>query len=636
MAYSPQPPIGKTGAPGESNCASCHTTPNTNYGGFVSLTGLPTEIIGNQTYTLTLNVISTAVRPEVGGFQLAVLDSANNTNAGNLELINFTNTSYQTDSTARQYVGHKNAMAFANSDTIAWTFNWTAPPTPSTVTFYSAALLGNNQGDNTGDTPLIFTESHNVSAPLSMEVVINSVSDPVCYNGANGVAHAAVHNGMQPYTYIWSTGDTIAWVYNLAAGTHTVTVTDANNQVASQSVTIGQPDEIIPAISASSLIIPCGESVTLHGSATGGTGPLTFSWNNGVEDADSIVVTTTGYYCLTATDSAQCQANTCVGVNLDMTGIFCNGISTDTLTCAHPSTVLHPGVTAADTISYSWTGPNGFTSTDTLPQITQGGTYTLVATIPTGCSCTSNINVIELTDFEVQIAQLTPTSCYYSQDGAINVNITSGNYPPFTTVPANFTGDSLSIGSYSVTATNALGCSTSLDFSIDGPDSINVTPSITNIIDNTPGAINIITAGGTPTYSYVWSPLDSATVTINGSLTNITAPGDYSLTVIDSNGCNYSFGPFTVGLVDNVQDITFFNSITISPNPASDYILITQKDRLSTLDVYLYGLNNQLIDTYQFSERKNKINIDQLPEGIYQLILKAGTKIATKQIVIRK
>lgn len=636
MAYSPQPPISKTGAPGESNCASCHTTPNANYDGFISLNGLPTEIVANQTYALTLNVISTDTRPDIGGFQLVALDSANN-NAGIIELVNFTNTSFQASSSGKEYVGHKNAMPFANSDTIAWSFNWTAPSSTSSVTFYSSALLADGMNGNTGDNTLTFSETHAISAPLDIEVVIDNVIEPHCYEGTNGVAHATVLNGMQPYSYLWSTGDTLAWVYTLGAGTHSVTVTDANDKVATQSINIGQPDEIIPAISASSLIIPCGESVTLHASASGGTGPLTYSWNTGAGDIDSIVVTQSGYYCLVVTDSNQCQEVVCVGVNLDQTGIFCNGITADSITCSIPTSTLYSGVTASDTISYTWTGPNGFVSNDPHPQITVGGIYTLVATIPTGCSCTSNINVLDLTDFELQITELTSTSCYNSQDGAIDVDVLSGAYAPFTTIPPNFDGDSLGQGNYSVTVTNGVGCSTVVDFIIDGPDSINTIANIVDIAGSTPGAINITTTGGTPNYSYSWTPLDTNVIIgTDGSLTNITTPGDYYLDVTDMNDCNITFGPFTVGLIDFIEDVAFSNSISISPNPANDFIVITQKDKLVTLDVLLYSINNKLINKYHFSERENSIDLSALPSGIYQVVLKSDTKLASKQIIVRK
>jgi len=108
----------------------------------------------------------------------------------------------------------------------------------------------------------------------------------------------------------------------------------------------------------------------------------------------------------------------------------------------------------------------------------------------------------------------------------------------------------------------------------------------------------------------------------DGSLTNITTAGDYNLVVIDSNGCNYSFGPFSVDLIDFVEDVTFSNSISISPNPADEFIVITQNDHLRPLEVFVYSINNQLLDTYHFSERKNRVNIIFSNEKINKTINK--------------
>lgn len=640
MSYSGQPPVSKTGAPGETSCMICHDAPNPDYGGIISIEGLPDEIIGDQTYSLTLKAISTAERPVRGGFELVVLDTSFY-NAGSFALTDLANTNFQA-ANGRDYVGHKDAQPFGNSDTITWHFDWTAPPYPTVVNFYAASVLANGLSGNKGDNVITYVDTHTVAEPLVMEVVIDNVSEPFCYGGSNGTAHATVLNGMQPYSYEWSTGDTLSWVYTLTAGTYGVTVTDANGEIATQDVTIGQPDEIIANITASSLIIPCGDSVVLHATASGGTGPLYFSWNTGVQAVDSIIVKQSGYYCVSVLDSNQCAVNTCVGVNADQNGVFCNGITADTLTCNHPSRTLFSGVTANDTITYSWSGPNNFTSNDTFPQVTQGGVYTLTATIPNGCSCTSSFEVIEEKELSVEITELQPTTCAYSSDGSISAELTAGNFPPLTTNPPNFEGDSLSAGDYSVTVANAFGCTTTVDFTIESPDSIQVTVDTiinTNAV-NFPGAIHITTIGGTPGYNWTWTS-ESDTTTISGSddgsLTNIMAPGDYLLTVVDENGCTYHFGPYTVDIIENVEDLVFSNSLNVSPNPAEDFVVITQKDptKIVHLDVKIYNTNNQLIDTYHFSERNNRIKINSYPSGMYQFVIQSGKRLATKRIIVK-
>lgn len=634
MSYSAVPPAGKTGAPGEPTCMACHTAPNPDYAGFISLEGLPTEFAAYETYSITLNSISTGLKPNVAGFQITILDTAGN-NVGVFDITDLDSTNFQVGANNRAYINHHYAKPF-NSDTVSWSFDWTAPSTPMPIRIYASTIFADGSGTTQGDTVFTKTVSFQVGDPLEMEVVIDNVSEPFCKGGTNGIAHATILHGTQPYEYLWSTGDSLAWVYTLAAGTYSVTVTDSLNNEATQTVTIGEPDSIIANIAASALIIPCGDSVTLHVYAEGGTGGFQYTWNTGAIGVDSIVVYETGYYCVTVIDSSQCAVTVCTAINADQNGIFCNGISADSLTCNIPTSFLYPGVTANDSIIYNWSGPNGFESSEVAPQITQGGLYTLTASLPSGCSCSSSIDVLDLTQFDINITELTPASCAYSADGAIATEITAGAIEPFTLVPNNLNKDSLNIGDYSVTVTNGVGCTTVVEFSINGPDSIQVVSEVVAIYGSTPGSININTTGGTPDYSYTWiTPNGTVTIEGSGSLTDISTPGDYYLEVADQNGCTYSFGPYSVALIDKVQDLELSQIISISPNPAQDYLTITQNNQPLPLNIKIFNTTNQLIKSFDFSERKKLVDINDWPSGLYNIVIQSKDRITTKQIMVQ-
>lgn len=640
MSYSDAAPVGRTGAPGESSCVACHNTANSGFDGMIQLEGLPSEIIANETYNLTLKTISTATRPVRGGFSFVALNNANNS-AGAISTVGYSGLSYATDN-GREYVGHAGAQLFGSSDTLSWSFDWTAPANTDTINFYAASVLANGIGGTDGDTAVLYTATYAITTPPAMEVTIDNVSEPTCYNYTNGVAHATVTNGVQPFKYQWTTGDTLAWVYTMGAGVYGVTVTDAHSNIATADITIGQPEQLIAEVTAPVTTIPCGENVELTVTASGGTGAYTYSWNaDTTATGDSLFVNQGGYYCVQVTDENHCAAAACIGINGDPNGVFCNGISADTITCNYPSRTLIPGVTSNDTISYSWTGPNGFTSTDTFPAVTQGGEYTLVATIPSGCSCTSTVNVVEATSLEINVIGTTPTTCAYSSDGAIAANIVTGAFEPITSDPV-INPDSLAAGDYTVTVTNGVGCTTVVEFTIESPDSIFVTlDSITPIVGTNPGAIQITTTGGTPNYGWAW--INGADTTVlanipNGSLTGITIAGNYMLYVFDSNSCIYLYGPYTVPLIDAIQDLTLARSISLAPNPASDFFTITKDDltQQNPLDVLVYGLNNQLVQSHQFSERSNTVDVHTLPAGLYHIVFQSGDKIAVKQLIIKR
>jgi outer membrane protein OmpA-like peptidoglycan-associated protein len=68
-----------------------------------------------------------------------------------------------------------------------------------------------------------------------------SATNVTVYDGSNGTATANINDGIAPYTYKWSNGDTQQTARNLVAGTYTVEVTDNLGQQATCEVTITQP-----------------------------------------------------------------------------------------------------------------------------------------------------------------------------------------------------------------------------------------------------------------------------------------------------------------------------------------------------------------------------------------------------------
>ncbi|MBK6996383.1 MAG: SprB repeat-containing protein [Lewinellaceae bacterium] len=87
--------------------------------------------------------------------------------------------------------------------------------------------------------------------------------------------------GTSPYTYNWGGGVTTQDRTNLAAGTYTVTVTDANSCTATKSVTITEPPVL--ALSETNVNVLCfGNSTgSIDLTVTGGTSLYTYNWGGG-------------------------------------------------------------------------------------------------------------------------------------------------------------------------------------------------------------------------------------------------------------------------------------------------------------------------------------------------------------------
>ena len=134
----------------------------------------------------------------------------------------------------------------------------------------------------------------------------------------DGYVIVYVSNGTGPFEYEWNNGGTTARIDNLAGGTYSVTVTDANECTGTGSVTITGSGKVGASISGAADIEFCigtkPPEVTLTVSGSGGIpfsdGELRYSWG-----ADRTrVVSSTGKYCATVWDSLGCSVKTCVDV----------------------------------------------------------------------------------------------------------------------------------------------------------------------------------------------------------------------------------------------------------------------------------------------------------------------------------
>lgn len=211
---SSQAPLGRTGAPGETTCGSCHS--GGSYSGSTTFTlgsENASEYTPGATYVISFAAEYSAPRY---GFSITALDASDNP-AGSFTLINTDNTSTGSLGNGRQYVGHRSASA--NN---TWTYQWTAPSQEvGTITFYYAVLAANANGNTSGD--IVFTGSANISpAQPAPTFSLSLVSVP-----ANG----GVLTGQGDY----EEGETISVTATTNPGYQFINWTDAgNNEVSSQ------------------------------------------------------------------------------------------------------------------------------------------------------------------------------------------------------------------------------------------------------------------------------------------------------------------------------------------------------------------------------------------------------------------
>src|SRR5690606_2504211 len=151
------------------------------------------------------------------------------------------------------------------------------------------------------------------------------------------------------------------------------------------------------------------------------------------------------------------------------------------------------------------TGSNGFNSSNEDITGLDAGTYNVVITDINGCSVTQDFIV----DQNVAVIVITPTvsnpGCA-GGTGDIDISVTGGT-APYTYAWSNGANTEdqtgLAGGTYTVTVTDATGCSASLDITINQPAALVLSETHTNVLCNggSTGTVTISATGGAAPYT---------------------------------------------------------------------------------------------------------------------------------------
>jgi len=418
--------------------------------------------------------------------------------------------------------------------TSPYTYQWDANAGNQTTQTATGLCAGSYSVTITDASGCTGSASVLITQPALLSVTVSSV-DVICNGGNDGTATAIPNGGASPYFYSWSDGQATATATGLSAGTYIVTVTDNNSCSVNTSVTINEPAAI--TLTTGSTDESCGLSDgTATVSATGGTLPYTYLWN------DSLGQTTTtatglpaGSYFVIVTDSNNCSAVAPVIVNgtggpaltTTATDVTCNS-GNDGAAIVVPSGGILP-------YTYLWNDSSGQTTATAtgLP----AGNYDIMVTDSNNCSTIASVTINEPLPIALSTSS-TPATCGIS-DGTATVNASGGTgsftyswSPGGQTTP---TATGLAAGLYTVVVTDSNGCSLTDTVTVantGGPvASISSAINVSCFGGNDGGATVSVTGGTTP-YTYSWSPGGGS----NDTATGLSA-GTYTVTVIDAGGC---------------------------------------------------------------------------------------------------
>jgi hypothetical protein len=165
------------------------------------------------------------------------------------------------------------------------------------------------------------------------------------------------------------------------------------------------------------------------------------------------------------------------------------------------------------------------------------GPYTVTVTDANGCTANSNVTITQPAAGLALSTTQVNVLCNGNNTGSVNLTVTGGTAPYTYLWSNNGTAEDptgMAAGAYTVTVTDASGCTANTTVTITQPAAPLAT-SFTQVnvgcFGNSTGSINLTVTGGTAPYTYAWSN--------NTTLEDPTglSAGNYNVTVTDANGC---------------------------------------------------------------------------------------------------
>ena len=483
------------------------------------------------------------------------------------------------------------------------------------------------------------TNAEGCSAPASVTVTVNLLPN-VNINGNNSFCQGdnITLTATGASTYVWSNASTNTAITVSSAGTYTVTGTDANGctNTATKTVSVN-PTYNIPlthsicqgesynfygqnlttagtythtlqtvngcdsvltlSLSVEALPTPTitgntslceGETTTL--TANGG---VSYAWSNAAT-ANSINVSQSGIYTVTATNAEGCSAPASVTVTVNpLPNVTIAG---NTTLCAGNSTTL----TASGADSYSWSTGDNTASVS----ISAFGVYTVTGTSTAGCSNTANVTVLvsqppvitisgetDICAGESTTLTATGGETYLWSDGTTANTLTVGM-----------------AGSYQVIGYNAAGCdamasttvnvwqSATSEFTIECPDSC-----------------------------YIW----------NGE--SYCQSGDYTQTLQTIHGCD-SVVTLHLTITVGIDDHDLAASMTVYPNPTNGVVNVQftmNNVQAKTTEIQLYDAYGKLLNVVAANNDETvQIDLSAFAPGVYFIKAVAeGNVVAVRKVV---
>jgi gliding motility-associated-like protein len=462
----------------------------------------------------------------------------------------------------------------------SYTYSWTGP-----AGFTASTQDINNLGEGSYSvtitdglcSPVILNFQIDAPLPLVVAEVLPSHANVNCFGETTGVIEVEIIQvSIAPFDYVISLDNgtivetvtntsALSYVFDsLAAGTYNITVTDANGTIKHiNGIIVTQPaaalvitNAIVSNFNGFSISCNGAQNGSIDITVNGGLPGYSYSWtgpagfNAGTQDITglppgiyTVVINDTSGIC-TITQSYTVTEPQPLALTSVVSGF--NGFQISCFGGNNGSINITPAGGTGNYV-YQWTGPGTFTApTQDLTNL-MAGTYQLTLSDTNGCALAlqtftlTQPPAMTITESHVNVL------CFGASTGSITVNVNGG--VPILTAPDGYsfawsgpngfvatTKDIVNIeaGLYTLTVTDASGCSIVLPINITQQPEIIIEPATTPITcyGANNASITLVISGGDAPYTAQWSNLATGTFQDNLSA------GLYTITVTDASNCS--------------------------------------------------------------------------------------------------
>lgn len=310
--------------------------------------------------------------------------------------------------------------------------------------------------------------------------------------------------------------------------------------------------------------------------------------------------------------------------NISLSG----NITTETCNGANNYTAVAGVKDGVAPFTYNWT-PN-VSSTATATGLS-AGSYTVAVTDSYGCSMSSTVTVSQPTLVTSNASPTHPATCFELADGGATSSA-GGGTPPYhyswssgqTTNVIN----GVSAGTYTVTVTDSYGCTSTSTATVIQPALLTAVHDSVADDGNCTGIAAVTPSGGTPPYTYLWTPDGQSTDTIKHQCART-----YCCNITDKNGCTF-YTCVSVLSTLGIDNITNPSTIIIYPDPNTGNFTIAGISQGQTIELYDYT-GKKISSTIANNSSAMQFDITNKANGIYliRILNKDGSLAAKNKIV---